>query len=157
MREIHIASMGAAGCCWSAQQGYPRRWQMCTYSANVRRPPPQIYSKLYTVCKRKPAKWCTRLSPIISTAKSTAACGLRHAAGKLQISAQYLSRGRPLMVAKVGRPQLMASTTVSPKASYSAGCTKRPMLVCTAHNSSKHGTHTFFPEGRFPADLPAWL
>ena len=38
------------------------------------------------------------------------------------------SAGPPWLVAKVGRPQLMASTTVSPKASYSAGCTKAPCL-----------------------------
>ena len=156
MREIHIASMGVAGCCWSAQQGYPRRWQMCKYSANVRRPPPQIYSKLYTVCKRKPAKWCTQLNTIISTAKSTAACGLRHAAGKLQISAQYLSRAA-FDGGKGGQATAHGLHDCQPKGLVQRRLYKRPMLVCTAHNSSKHCTHTFFLEGRFPADLPAWL
>ena len=41
---------------------------------------------------------------------------------------EWTSAGPPLMVAKVGRPQLMASITVSPKASYSAGWTKAPCM-----------------------------
>lgn len=47
------------------------------------------------------------------------------------------SAGPPQIVANVGRPQLMASTTVSPKASYSAGCTNAPLVSAAKQMPSR--------------------
>lgn len=39
----------------------------------------------------------------------------------------------PLLVAKTGKPHVIASITVSPKASYRAGCTKAPFLSASTY------------------------
>ena len=51
-----------------------------------------------------------------------------HVYNNIPIFRRGTSAGPPQMVAKVGSPQLIASTTVSPNASYSAGCTNAPRL-----------------------------
>ncbi|KAF1863695.1 hypothetical protein Lal_00030776, partial [Lupinus albus] len=53
---------------------------------------------------------------------------LRGSMWKPETPSTIISAGPPWLVAKVGKPQFIASMTVSPNASYKAGCTKAPFV-----------------------------
>ncbi|BAS88515.1 Os04g0309751 [Oryza sativa Japonica Group] len=55
---------------------------------------------------------------------------------KPETPSMIISAGPPWFVAKVGNPQFIASMTVSPNASYSAGCTNAPFVSAMQRYSS---------------------